>query len=91
MDAPSRPRSTAGIDGVSVVVSAPADGVLRTHLRADEVAAARSAALAVTRPAVAQLATVDAPAEAMEVSAAPPAEPGLLEGIVGAVLGFLFG
>ena len=91
MDAPARPTSSAGIDGVAVVVSSPSDDAVVRHLRVDEIAAARSAALEVTRPAIAQTQTVSAATASMEVSAAPPDEPGLLEGIVGAVLGFLFG
>ncbi len=90
MDAPARPKSSAGIDGVNAVVSAPADGALRRHLRADEVAFTRAAALAVTRPLAAEPVTAAATVP-MEVSSAPPSEPGLLEGLVGAVLGFLFG
>ena len=40
--------SSAGLDGVMAVVSAPSNGALIRQLRADEVAAARAAALAVT-------------------------------------------
>ena len=91
MDAPSRPESSAGIDGVTVVVSAPRDGALLRQLRADELAAARAAALVVNRPVAAQTATATTASAQMEVSAPPAAEPGLLDGLVGAVLGFLFG
>ena len=77
--------------GTLFVVSAPSDDSLMRRLRVDEIAAARSAALEVTRPAVAQAQTASAVTASMEVSTAPPAEPGLLEDIVGAVLGFLFG
>ena len=91
MDAPARPTSSAGIDGVARVVSAPTDGALRLHLRADEIAAARASALTVSRPAADQTATAGAITAPMEVTAPPPAEPGFLEGLVGAVLGFLFG
>jgi uncharacterized protein YkwD len=87
---PARPESSAGLDGVMAVVSAPSNGALLRQLRADEVAAARAAALAVTRPA-AQPMTATMASDQMEVSAAPTAEPGLLDGLVGAVLGFLFG
>ena len=90
MDAPARPQSSAGIDGVAVVVSAPSKGALMRHLRVDEVAAARAAMLDVNRPAAAPTVAVAAPA-AMEVSAPPPAEAGFLDGLLGAVLGFLFG
>ena len=88
---PARPESSAGLDGVMAVVSAPSNGALLRQLRADEVAAARAAALAVTRPVAAQPMTATTASAQMEVSAAPTAEPGLLDGLVGAVLGFLFG
>ena len=88
---PTRPESSAGIDGVMAVVSAPSNGALMRQLRADELAAARAAALAVTRPVAAQPMTATAPSAPMEVSAPPTAEPGLFDGLVGAVLGFLFG
>ena len=89
MSAPARPESSAGIDGVTVVVSAPSDGTLLRQLRADELAAARATALVVNRPV--QTATAAMASAQMEVSASPAAEPGLLDGLVGAVLGFLFG
>jgi hypothetical protein len=91
MDAPTRPRSSEGLDGVNLVVSAPTNGVVQLHLRADEIATARAAALDVRQPVTAQAATVSAVATPMEVSAAPASEPGFLDGLVGAVLGFLFG
>jgi hypothetical protein len=92
MGAPMAPRSSAGIDGVNVVVSAPRDGVVLLHLRADEIAAARAAALEVHRPlAVQGPATATTTAAPMEVTSAPASESGFLDGIVGAVLGFLFG
>ena len=43
------------------------------------------------RPVAAQTATATTASAQMEVSAPPAAEPGLLDGLVGAVLGFLFG
>ena len=93
MDAPRRPVSTAGLDGVAVVVSAPdRDRSIARH-RIDETSAARTASLVVTRPTTA--AEPDAPdaanSTAMQVSAPAEPEPGVLESIVGAVLGFLFG
>jgi uncharacterized protein YkwD len=91
MDAPARPTSSTGIDGVSQVVSAPGSDALLRRLRADEVAATRAAALDVNRTAVALQAPTNTSTASMEVSAPPPSEPGLLEGLVGAVLGFLFG
>jgi uncharacterized protein YkwD len=91
MEAPTRPRSSEGIDGVNVVVSAPTNRVLQLRLRADEIAATRAAALDVSQPVVAQATTTSAVATPMEVSAPPASEPGFLDGLVGAVLGFLFG
>ena len=49
MDAPTRPTSSAGIDGVAEVVSAPSGRALVRHLRADEIAASRASALVVNR------------------------------------------
>jgi uncharacterized protein YkwD len=91
MSRPARPESTAGIDGVAVVVSAPPDGALLRQLRTDEMAAARATALVVTRPIAAQAMTAAVPSARMEVTAPPAPEPGLFDGLVGAVLGFLFG
>jgi uncharacterized protein YkwD len=91
MSAPARPQSSAGLDGVTVVVSSPPDGALLRQLRADELAAARATALVVTRPIAAQAMTAEVTPAEMEVSAAPASESGLLDGLVGAVLGFLFG
>ncbi len=90
-EAPVRPRSSAGIDGVNIVVSAPTSRVVLLHLRADEIAATRAAALETSRPIAAQAVTTAAVATPMEVSAPPASEPGFLDGLVGAVLGFLFG
>jgi uncharacterized protein YkwD len=91
MDAPRRPVSTAGLDGVSVVVSAPDRHRTVARPWIEETSAGQAATLAVTRPTT----TADAPdaaeSVAMQVSAPPEPEPGLLESIVGAVLGFLFG
>ena len=86
--APQRPVSTAGIDGVATVVSSPERLDLASRLRADELAAARAAAM---RVAASAPATAADDAGAMNVAAAPRSEAGLLDGIVGAVLGFLFG
>jgi uncharacterized protein YkwD len=90
-DLPARPTSSEGLDGVNVVVSAPTSGKLLLHLRADEVAATRASALEVTAPVAAEPLTTSAVTAPMEVSAPPPSESGFLEGLVGAVLGFLFG
>jgi uncharacterized protein YkwD len=87
MDVPHRPVSTAGLDGVAVVVSTPSRALTTDRLRLDELAAARAAALVVASPTIAS-----APSgTALQVSAPPDPDPGVLESIVGAVLGFLFG
>jgi hypothetical protein len=87
MDSPQRPTSTAGIDGVATVVSRPAADLLTPRLLADESAAARAAALAPATAVV--VADEPAPAE-MEVAAAGSSG-GIFDGVVGAILGFLFG
>jgi uncharacterized protein YkwD len=90
MDVPQRPVSRAGIDGVAVVVSAPSVDGMIARLRVEEASAIRSAALDVTAPATSAAPAGPATA-AMQVSAPAETEPGVLESIVGAVLGFLFG
>jgi hypothetical protein len=93
VSAPRRPSSTAGLDGVATVVSSP-DGVDLTarHL-ADESAADRADRMPVRVASAAVVATGPAPGTDIElaVSAPQPAEPGMLEGIVGAIVSFLFG
>jgi hypothetical protein len=97
MDAPRAPSSTAGLDGVATRVSPTTWTLdLAQRLTAEERAAERAAELTVTRRATAaEPEPVEAPASgepvALEVSAPQRPEPGLLESIVGAVLGFLFG
>jgi uncharacterized protein YkwD len=87
VDRPRRPVSSAGFDGASIVVSVPHRIDLAARLQAEETAAARAAAMASAAPD-----TEDVTAEVdLEVRAAAPSEVGLLEGIVGAVIGFLFG
>lgn len=91
VDSPARPRSTTGIDGVGTVVSAPRGTALGAHLRADEIAAVRAAAMPATSGTVTASAPTAATAAApLEVTAVEP-EPSVFEGIVGAILGFLFG
>ena len=87
MAAPQRPVSTAGLDGVATVVSAPGGATTAAHLRADEIAAARVASL----PASEKAPTAIMTRGPMEISAASTAQVGLLDGFIGAVLGFLFG
>jgi hypothetical protein len=84
---PRRPVSSAGLDGASVVVAVPHRIDLATRLTADETAAARAAAMVAASDADNQVA---ANAD-LEVRAEAASEVGLLEGIVGAVIGFLFG
>jgi uncharacterized protein YkwD len=93
MKAPRRPVSSAGLDGASIVVAAKPRGVeLATWLQAEWLLVEQAS------PALTASVPVDKAADAgddaepeLEVRAAAPAEPGLLEGIIGAVIGFLFG
>src|SRR5690606_29846960 len=93
VETPQRPVSAAGLDGTSVVVSVPSRRVdLATRLQIEEIAAAQAAALAVVAPASERAPVADAvTASDLEVRADQPAEAGLIEGIIGAVMGFLFG
>jgi uncharacterized protein YkwD len=90
MEAPQRPVSSAGLDGVATVVSDPVPTDLVARWRDDETAAARAAALAGSWSAQPAAAMAMAAGE-MEIKAAGAPEASLLDGIVGAVLGFLFG
>jgi uncharacterized protein YkwD len=87
VDAPRRPRSSAGLDGVaSLVVDRPGLDVA-ARVTADDALGTHGAA-----PAVADRTAQPALARgSMEVIAAGPAQAGVFDGIVGAVLGFLFG
>ena len=87
MAAPQRPVSAAGLDGVATVVSSPGGSSIAAHLHADETAAARLASLPSSEKAPTAIMTRGP----MEVSAASTAPVGLLDGFIGAVLGFLFG
>jgi uncharacterized protein YkwD len=87
VEAPQRPISTAGIDGVSAIVIKPAtvDGAAR--LAADD-------GLGTVRPALTAAAPVAPPtttAPRLEVIAAAPVQAGLFDGIVGTILGIIFG
>ncbi len=86
--APQRPASATGFDGVATLVMEGSTLDVAARLAADD-------ALGVPKPqrAVAAAEPDDSrvPARAMEVRAAEPAEKGLFDGIVGTVLGFLFG
>ncbi|MDQ3688968.1 MAG: CAP domain-containing protein [Chloroflexota bacterium] len=88
VEAPRRPTSTAGIDGVSAIV------IERSTVNAAAARLAADDALGAPRPTL----TADAPAAAhtaaaprLEVIAPPPAPAGLFDGIVGTILGLLFG
>lgn len=85
VDAPRRPRSSAGLDGVaSLVVERPRLDVA-ARLAADDALGIHGAAPgdADRSPQLAR--------RSMEVIAAAPAQAGLFDGIVGALMGFLFG
>ncbi len=83
--APTRPASKAGLDGVAAVVVERRQIDVAARLAADD-------ALGVPRSAPSDAApTVASRPGGMEVAAAAPAEVGLFDGIVGSLLGFLFG
>lgn len=84
MDAPSAPSSDR-VDGSYDVVSAPVTDQLLTAWLAPESAARRASAMA-TAGDTPQIAVTSG----LEVTAARQ-EPGFLDGVIGAVLGFLFG
>ena len=93
--APQRPTSAAGMDGVATRISRNPFVVDRSlRLLLEERAAERAARLVVRNPADAVAAAPDpAAAETVALEVRPPAEPkpGLIEAIVGTVMGFLFG
>jgi len=78
VEAPQRPVSTAGIDGVSSIVIERATVDADARLAADD-------ALGTPRP------TLTAATPSLEVVAAAPAQAGLFDGIVGTLFGFFFG
>lgn len=97
VDTPQRPVSSAGLDGASVVVSKAARRAdLAVWLRFEELTA-QAAELELSPPTSDRSLTASADEETetagsdLEVRAEEPAEVGLLEGIIGAVIGFLFG
>ena len=84
---PRRPTSTAGIDGVTTIVAAGPRIDVTARLAADD-------ALGSPRPVTTVASAKPAPTamtRGMQVTAAAPAEAGLFDGIVGTLLGFLFG
>ncbi|MEO5987148.1 MAG: CAP domain-containing protein [Candidatus Limnocylindria bacterium] len=85
VSAPARPASTAGLDGVAALVleRPQIDGAAR--LAADDALGVPSSAPSEPAP------TLASQPGGMEVAAAEPAEVGLFDGIVGSLLGFLFG
>jgi hypothetical protein len=85
VDAPRRPVSTAGLDGVAKLVSAPPFDLAARH-QFDEVAAARVASRLAAAEPVEEVVVTD-----LEVLAADEPEPGFLDSLVTAVVGFLFG
>ncbi len=87
VDAPRRPSSSAGLDGIATLVIDRPGTRLAARLAADDALGIHHAAPATDGDAP-QPALVRRP---MEVAAAAPAQAGLFEGIVGALLGFLFG
>jgi hypothetical protein len=82
MDAPRRPTSSAGVDGVSTPVGEPAPASASyTDWRRSETATGASRPVAVAP---------ETSGTGLEVAAAPASD-GPIEEIVGAILGFLFG
>jgi Cysteine-rich secretory protein family len=86
VESPQRPSSSAGIDGVAELVVAQPGADVAGRLAADDAlgvpdsydGADKGPRMLVRRPS-------------MEVVATTPAEGGFFEGVVGALLGFLFG
>ncbi len=83
---PRRPTSTAGLDGVMTIVATRASFDLTARLAADDALGNHGVSTATAKSAP-QTATT----RGMQVTAAAPAEAGLFDGIVGTLLGFLFG
>jgi hypothetical protein len=88
VSSPTRPTSATGLDGVTSVVVESAALPVAARLAADD-------ALGVPRstsgPEVVAQPQEEAAPGGMQVAAASAPEPGLFDGIVAAVLGFLFG
>jgi uncharacterized protein YkwD len=87
LDAPRRPSSTAGIDGFATVVIERSGRNVAALLAADD-ALGLYGGTEETTDEVPQVAQERRP---MEVAAAAPAQAGPFEGVVAALLGFLFG
>lgn len=87
VDRPQRPESSAGLDGVAELVTEPSRSVVAGRTSVDDVATARAA----TAPAAAKTASNAVARGELQVTAASAGEPGLLEGLLAAVAGFLFG
>ncbi len=87
VEAPQRPISTAGIDGVSAIVieRETVDGAAR--IDADDALGTVRAAMTTAAPVAPPTAT----APGLEVTAAAPVQAGLFDGIVGTILGIIFG
>jgi uncharacterized protein YkwD len=87
VDAPRRPTSSAGLDGVTRLIVEPRGMQVAARLAVDDALGVEDAAQAdaTDEPRQSQLAR-----RALEVTAAAPAQAGLFEGIVGSLLGFLF-
>ena len=87
VSAPRRPTSATGLDGVTTLVIQRPGANLAARLAADD-------ALGIPRYSP-DAATDDEPqpllAQGMQVTAAATTQAGLFDGIVGALLGFLFG
>jgi uncharacterized protein YkwD len=89
VEAPVRPVSAVGLDGVRTLVSSPAGSDLLARWQAEETAALRVSTMTASA-AVASVEVSPDPAD-LEVQAAQEPQTGLLDGIVTALIGFLFG
>jgi uncharacterized protein YkwD len=88
MDSPRRPTSTAGLDGVATVVSRTNAVAEVDRWRDGE---RSTAAVEPTPPdGASPTTTAESDGAGIEVAAAPQ-PPGLFEGVIGSILGFLFG
>jgi uncharacterized protein YkwD len=89
VDAPRRPVSSAGIDGVATPIAAEARTSVAAHVARvtiDELGTGPNRSDGAPKSLVVVLERAP-----LEVSAAAPAEAGMIDSLIGAILGFLFG
>ena len=83
VDAPRRPSSAAGIDGIASLVIERHATDFAARLAADDALGVHAASTDGD--------SESRPVRELQVQAAEPAEAGLFDGLIGAVFGFLFG